>query len=79
MLVGAVSTLSVTSRAGCMLPPMPPNPSSLLHMLPLLLVSLFAGLALLLLQPLGSSTQSYARTCSVPYSSLHKDMNQLIP
>lgn len=69
---GAVSTRSVTNRAGCT--PLPPKPNSavmLLLPLPLLLllmVGLLTGLPSMLVS--GGLTQSYARTCNVPYSSL---------
>jgi hypothetical protein len=59
---GAVNTRSVTSRAGCMLPPMPPRPGSLVQVLLLLLVSLLAGLLATPPHSGGGFTQSYART-----------------
>jgi hypothetical protein len=74
---GAVNTRSVTSRAGCtlLLPPSPNSAVMLLLPLPLLLllrVGLPMGLLLVLAMLLSCGcTQSYARTCSVPYSSLH--------
>lgn len=74
---GAVRTRSVTKRAGWMLLPPPLSASSavmLLLWLPLLLllrVGLLTGLPLWLSMLLSEGeTQSYARTCSVPYSSL---------
>lgn len=75
---GAVSTRSVTRRAGCtQLPPSPNSAVMLLFPLPLLLLlraGLPTGLALQSAMLLSAgATQSYARTCRVPYSSLHNN------
>lgn len=75
---GADSTRSVTSRAGCtpLLLPSPNSAVMLLLPLPLLLllrVGLLTGLPLWLSMLLsGGVTQSYARTCNVPYSNLQE-------